>query len=82
MSRLISLSAWAEGEFDDPIPSTPTLLKYAKNGMIAPQPIKAGRCWRVERTARFVGLSAKPVTKNTDDERLRRILEDGTSSQV
>ncbi|MDH2066860.1 excisionase [Pantoea sp. GD03673] len=80
MSRLISLSAWAEEEFDDPIPSTPTLLKYAKNGMISPQPLKAGRCWRVERTAKFIGLSAAPVIKNNDDKRLKRILEDGSSS--
>lgn len=80
MSRTMKLQDWAHEEFDEPVPSMPTLLKYAKNGMISPQPVKAGRCWRVERTARFIGLSAAPVIKNTDDERLKRILQDGTSS--
>lgn len=82
MARLVSIEEWAKGEFDEPVPSMPTLLKYAKNGMIAPQPVKAGRRWRVEKTARFVGISATPIIKNTDDKRLKRILEDGTPSQI
>jgi len=80
VSRTIKLIDWAKEEFDDPVPSMPSLLKYAKNGMISPLPFKAGRCWRVERTARFIGMSAKPVIKKHDDDRLKRILEDGSSS--
>ncbi|WBF44484.1 excisionase [Serratia rubidaea] len=77
MSRTIKLTDWAKTEFDDPVPSHPTLIKYAKSGMIYPQPFKAGRCWRVDKTARFVGMSAQPVMKKNDDPRLKRILEDG-----
>ncbi|MBP2155708.1 excisionase [Erwinia rhapontici] len=80
MSRTIKLQDWAKEEFDEPIPSMPSLLKYAKNGMISPSPFKAGRCWRVERTARFVGYGIKPTIKNNDDDRLKRILADGTST--
>ncbi|MBC3945790.1 excisionase [Erwinia persicina] len=80
MSRTIKLNDWAKEEFDDPIPSMPSLLKYVKNGMISPQPFKAGRCWRVDRTARFIGMSVQPVIKKNDDERLKRILEDGTTT--
>ncbi len=80
MSRTIKLIEWAKEEFDEPIPSMPSLLKYVKNGMISPPPVKAGRCWRVDRTARFIGMSVKPMIKKNDDDRLKRILEDGTSS--
>ncbi|MBD8160998.1 excisionase [Pantoea agglomerans] len=80
MSRLITLSAWAEDEFGLPVPSTSTLCKYAKNGMIFPIPVKVGKTWRVERTAKFVGMSDKPEIKKNDNPALRRILEDGTSS--
>ncbi len=77
MSRMITLTAWAEEEFGHPVPSTATLCKYAKNGMIAPLPVKVGKCWRVERSARFVGAQGKPEVKSTDNPILRRILEDG-----
>lgn len=80
MSRTIKITDWAKEEFDEPVPSYPTLIKYAKNGMISPRPIKGGRYWRVERTARFVGMTAKPVVKKDDDPRLKRILEDGATT--
>lgn len=80
MSRTMKLQDWAKEEFDEPVPSLPSLLRYAKNGMISPQPVKAGRCWRVERNARFIGLTTKPVVKKSDDQRLKRILEDGSST--
>lgn len=80
MSRTMKLSDWAKEEFDEPIPSYPTLIKFAKNGMILPPPFKAGRYWRVDRTARFVGMSARPVVKKDDDPRLKRILEDGATT--
>ncbi|HDL6963443.1 TPA: excisionase [Yersinia enterocolitica] len=77
MARTQTLKAWAADEFDEPVPSYPTLLKYAQNGMISPSPFKAGQCWRVDKNARFIGLSIKPIVKNTDDPRLKRIMEDG-----
>lgn len=80
MSRKIKLVDWAKEEFDDPVPSGASLIKYAKNGMIFPAPVKAGRCWRVDRNARFVGMSVKPVMKKSDDPRLKRILEDGETT--
>jgi hypothetical protein len=80
MARTLTLDAWALDEFTAPVPSKPTLLKYAKSGMISPPPFKAGRCWRVEATARFVGMTEKPVIKKDDNPRLMRILEDGAST--
>ncbi|EOI6865229.1 excisionase [Yersinia alsatica] len=80
MARTQTLTAWANEEFDEPVPSYPTLIKYAKNGMISPPPMKAGKCWRVEKTARFIGITVKPVLKKDDDPRLRRIMEDGQTS--
>ncbi len=55
-------------------------MRYAKNGMIYPLPFKAGRCWRVEATARFIGMAEKPEISKDLDPRLMRILEDGTST--
>ncbi|QIP93099.1 MULTISPECIES: excisionase [Serratia] len=80
MSRTIKITDWAKEEFDEPVPSYPTLIKFAKNGMISPQPVKAGRHWRVERTARFVGMAVRPIVKKDDDPRLKRILEDGATT--
>lgn len=80
MARTQTLKAWAADEFDEPIPSYPTLLKYAQHGMISPSPFKAGRCWRVDKNARFVGVTVKPVVRKDDDPRLKRIMEDGQTS--
>lgn len=77
MARKVLLSEWAKEEFGDPVPGITTLNKYAKNGMISPPPVKVGRCWRVEKTARFVGMTVKAVIKKSDSEVLKRILEDG-----
>ncbi|WP_417644380.1 excisionase [Klebsiella variicola] len=82
MSRLVLLSVWAKHEFGDPIPGPSTLNKYAKNGMISPPPQKVGKSWRVEITARFVGMATKPVMKKQDHPLLRRILEDGQTTQT
>ncbi|MDU1091933.1 MAG: excisionase [Leclercia adecarboxylata] len=82
MSRLVLLSEWAKREFGEPVPGTSTLCKYAKNGMISPPPCKVGKSWRVEVTARFVGLSAEPEIKKQDHPLLRRILEDGATSKT
>lgn len=78
--RTIKLIDWAKDEFDAPVPSYATLIKFAKSGMILPQPFKAGRYWRVDRTARFVGMTATPEMRKDDDPRLKRILEDGAAS--
>ena len=77
MARTILLSEWAKDEFGEPIPCSVTLNKYAKNGMIYPQPVKAGRSWRVDAGARFVGMTVKAVIKDSDNTVLKRILEDG-----
>ena len=80
MARTLTLDEWALDEFSAPIPSRATLMRYAKNGMIYPLPVKAGRCWRVEASARFIGMAEKPEISKDLDPRLMRILEDGTST--
>ncbi|CNF17558.1 putative excisionase [Yersinia rohdei] len=80
MARTQTLTTWAMEEFEEPVPSYPTLIKYAKSGMISPPPMKAGKCWRVDKTARFIGVTVKPVIKKTDDPRLKRIMEDGQAT--
>ncbi|WP_041867087.1 excisionase [Sodalis glossinidius] len=80
MARMQRIKDWANDEFGENPPSYATLLFYAKNKMIFPHPKKAGRTWWVEKTARFVGISNKPIIKKDDDDRLKRILSDGTST--
>lgn len=80
VTRTKTLKSWAQEEFEAPVPSYQTLIRYAKNGMISPQPFKAGRCWRVDTNARFIGMNSKPTIKQNDDPRLLRILEDGSST--
>ncbi len=80
MARKILLSEWAKDEFGDPIPSITTLNKYAKNGMIFPPPVRVGKSWRVDPSARFVGITVKPVINPDDNPILKRILEDGETS--
>lgn len=80
MARRILLTDWAREEFGEPIPSSVTLSKYAKNGMIFPPPVKVGRSWRVEPAARYVGMTVKPVTKQDDNPILKRILNDGEAT--
>ncbi|CFR18109.1 excisionase [Yersinia frederiksenii] len=80
MARTQALTVWAKEEFDEPVPSYATLIKYAKSGMISPPPMKAGKCWRVDKTARFIGMETKPIVKLNDDPRLKRIMEDGQTS--
>lgn len=77
MARRILLSEWAKNEFGEPVPGITTLTKYAKNGMIFPPPVKVGRSWRVDKDARFVGMTAKAAIKKADSDVLKRILEDG-----
>lgn len=81
MARTQLLMDWAIEEFGkEDCPSYTTILSYAKNKMIYPPPQKAGRFWRVEKGARYIGISCQPVTRNNDDPRLLRILNDGQAS--
>ncbi|MEF3110378.1 excisionase [Raoultella sp. WB_B2P2-3] len=82
MARKVLLAEWAKEEFGDPVPGITTLNKYAKNGMIYPHPVKVGRSWRVESTARFVGMTSMPEVKRQDHPLLRRILEDGKTTKT
>lgn len=81
MAQTQLLKDWAIEEFgEETCPSYDTLLLYAKNKMIYPPPQKSGRYWRVEKGARYIGLSCKPVTKKNDDPRLLRILNNGKAT--
>ncbi|MFJ2714932.1 excisionase [Pseudomonas sp. NPDC087346] len=51
MSKL-TLAEWAEEHFRTP-PSPNTLRKWAREGRIKPAPIKHGRCYYVEPSARY-----------------------------
>lgn len=76
MARLILLQEWASDEFGDSAPGKATLNKYAKNGMIYPLPLKVGRSWMVEKTARYVG-AIEPLIRTDDSPLLKKILSDG-----
>jgi len=77
MSRMISLLDWAKEEFGAQAPSERVLKKYAKGKMMAPPAIKVGRCWMVDRSARFVGVLAEPQIPVSASPKLRRIIADG-----
>lgn len=75
MARLKTLYEWAIEEFGDSAPCMATLHKYAKNNMIYPPALKAGRHWMVEANARYIGM-VKPLIRPTDSPLLKRILSD------
>ncbi|WP_312120311.1 excisionase [Kosakonia cowanii] len=77
MSRMIPLIDWAKEEFGADAPSERVLKKYAKGRMMVPPAIRVGRCWMVDREARFVGVVATPQIPTNANPRLRRIIEDG-----
>ncbi|KIU35531.1 excisionase [Atlantibacter hermannii] len=77
MSRMMSLIDWAKEEFGDQAPSERVLKKYAKGKMIAPPAVKVGRCWMVDREARYVGMMAEHVLPVNSNPRLKRIISDG-----
>nr|WP_318380473.1 excisionase [uncultured Enterobacter sp.]DAL63532.1 MAG TPA_asm: excisionase [Caudoviricetes sp.] len=77
MSRMIPLIDWAREEFGEQAPSERVLKKYAKGKMMAPPAIKVGRCWMVDRSARFVGVLAEPKLPVRASPKLRRIIADG-----
>lgn len=49
---LITLTAWAERQFDPP-PKLPTLRAWAASGRITPSPVKVGRTWMVREDAEY-----------------------------
>jgi len=53
MSLKITLTAWAAKQFDPP-PVNNTLRIWARTGRIVPAPLKIGRTYFVEPTARHV----------------------------
>lgn len=52
-ARRVSLALWAERQFD-PAPTDRTLRRWAKAGQIVPAPLKIGKTWYVEPTARHI----------------------------
>lgn len=80
MSRMVTLEEWGKIEFGDNIPSCRILQKYAKSSMILPPAIKVGRKWMVDRDARYVGVLAKPQLTKSANEKLCRIILDGSST--
>lgn len=77
MALMIPLLDWARDEFGEQAPSERILKKYAKGRMMAPPAIKVGRCWMVDREARFVGVLAEPQVPVSASPRLKRIIADG-----
>lgn len=53
----ITLQAWGAAQFDPP-PSDWTLRKMARDGLIYPAPMKLGRTYYVDQSARVVDPSA------------------------
>lgn len=68
MSRKITLTAWAAQQFDPP-PVENTLRIWARTGRIVPAPLKIGRTYWVEPTARHI---AEVMADNRLVNRLRR----------
>ena len=56
----VTLDEWAAAEFKTP-PSPNTLRKWAREGRIAPPPIKHGRSYYVESDAHYKEPERQPV---------------------
>jgi hypothetical protein len=52
LARFITLQEWAALNFSK-VPHNNTLLRWANEGRIQPQPEKIGRIWRVKRDAKY-----------------------------
>ena len=52
--RFITLREWAETMFSK-VPHENTLLRWAREGRIQPQPKKIGKRWQVTPTAEYRG---------------------------
>jgi len=51
--KWIPLKAWAKRVYGDFMPCNHTLLKWAHDGLIQPQPKKHGRFWKVCPNAEY-----------------------------
>lgn len=56
---LVTLEEWADDHFRTP-PSLNTLRKWAREGRIAPTPVKHGRSYYVESTAQYHAPDKRP----------------------
>ncbi|ETF08375.1 excisionase [Pseudomonas moraviensis] len=56
----VTLDEWAAAEFKTP-PSPNTLRKWAREGRIAPAPVKHGRSYYVESNAHYQEPDLQPV---------------------
>lgn len=54
----ITLTAWAASQFDPP-PAKRTLLLWVAEGRIVPSPLKIGRTYYVDRSARHIAEVAQ-----------------------
>ena len=68
MPLKISLVKWAAQQFDPP-PADRTLRLWVRQGRIVPAPVKIGRAYWVEPTARHI---AEVIADNRLVNRLRR----------
>ncbi|EEB44067.1 hypothetical protein PROVALCAL_03944 [Providencia alcalifaciens DSM 30120] len=80
MSRMINLATWAQLEFGDNAPSQQVLIKYAKANMMVPPALKVGKRWMIDRDSRYVGVISTPQLPNHSNEKLLRILSDGSKT--
>lgn len=52
-TRYITLNEWAASQFSR-VPHYNTLIRWANEGRIQPQPVKIGRAWQVRPHAEYV----------------------------
>ncbi|WP_313162446.1 excisionase [Kosakonia cowanii] len=77
MIQMLTLEEWATDKYRSNPPSLSTLRRYAKQNLFSPPAMKQGRLWRVREDAELVGELASPIIKNSDSQKLLRILNDG-----
>ena len=53
--RLLPLTEWAESLLGKHAPCVNTLRRWAREGRITPQPVKYGKLYFVERSAKYQG---------------------------
>lgn len=70
--QLVTLEEWAGDHFRTP-PSTNTLRKWAREGRIAPAPVKHGRSYYVEPTAQYSEPEPQQPARITGGTLINRI---------
>ncbi|NMY07623.1 excisionase [Pseudomonas veronii] len=76
----VTLDEWAAAEFKTP-PSPNTLRKWAREGRIAPAPVKHGRSYYVESDAHYQE-PIKPAHRTTGGSLISRIMRDCHGAQA